>query len=606
MCGLGGLVTLRSAPDEQTLRRMTKALAHRGPDSEGIAIAGNVGLAHTRLSIVDPTPAGNQPMWDRSKRWCLAYNGEIYNHRALRSEFLNGFPFRGTSDTETLVELLAKYGPGAVRHLRGMFAYAAIDLQNKRLHISRDAFGIKPMYFAQRADGIVFSSEIRGIQAAGFKLIPKIDALRHALGNGWINGATTVFEGVHRVEQGTTLTVDLTTITISEDEWYHPAMAVDAQWATELQRLTVNQTTDLVETELRRAVREQLMSDVPLGTTCSGGIDSSLVTAFARDELATVHAFNVSIADQPERDEGPWAEAVAQKLNVELHTIKMDAELWLGGLVPAVEHYEYPLTYESSIGLAAIAKTAQEVGVKVLLTGEGADEILGGYPWLNVETAADFRARDSALLKSRRWLSRASKTIKRTPNTGALSSISEEATRYHRFTNERCHDAYAHHQGARRQFEGELLGEFRLSLPQILTRGDKNTMQHSVETRVPFLDQELVRLALNMPLEHRIEPLRKNPLAVLADRYLPAGLATRPKFAFNFDVAGYLQSRAKPEFLDNGVLREILKAHGSQWRDSLDLVPYRETMLLWTAEIWARLFVQGESAENVEKDLFGF
>lgn len=605
MCGLGGMATLCSVPDERALHRMTHALAHRGPDSEGITISGNVGLAHTRLSIVEPTAAGNQPMWDRTKRWCIAYNGEIYNHLALRLEWLRGFHFRGGSDTETLVELLAKYGPGVVKHLRGMFAYAAVDTQNHRLHISRDAFGVKPIYYALSQDVLFFSSEIRALQAAGFRLIPKIDALRHSLSNGWVNGATTVYEGVRRVEQGTTLTVDLKTLAIKEDEWYHPAMAVDPQWAFELQQLTVDQTTDLVETELRRAVREQLMSDVPLGTTCSGGIDSSLVTAFARDELSKVHAFNVSIADQPDRDEGPWAEAVAKKLDVELHTIKMDSELWLDGLVSAVEHYEYPLTYESSIGLAAIAKAARDSGVKVLLTGEGADEILGGYPWLNVETAADFRARNSSFLRGRRWLSRASKAIKRTSDSQHPPSFSDEATGYHRATNDRCHNAYAHHDGTRRKFEGELLGEFRLSLPQILTRGDKNTMQYSVETRVPFLDQELVKLALNLPLEHRIEPLRKNPLAVLADRHLPVGLATRPKFAFNFDVAGYLESRGKPDFLDNGVLRDLLKAPGPHWREALDLVPYRETMLLWTAEIWARLFLEGESAETVEKALFG-
>jgi len=602
MCGIGGVIVRDGVPDMMALSRMRSALSHRGPDDHDIVLRGNVGLVHTRLSIVDPSPAGHQPMADSTGRWLLTYNGEIYNHLRLRAQRLPGTSYRGGSDSETLVELLARRGIGEVAELQGIFAFAALDLERSMLHLCRDAFGVKPLYFTQTAGALWFASEIGALLAAGVPAVPRVDALRHALARRWVSGTATVFDGVHRLDPGSTVSIDVRTMSTSVNSWYHPTLDVDPNRAADLAAMSAGQTTALVEEHLRSAVRAQLMADVPLGTMCSGGIDSSLLTAFAREELPHLHAFNVSIVDQPEHDEGPWAEAVAAHLDVELHTVRLDAEGWLAGLVPAVKHFEYPLSYEASVGLAALAERARADGVKVLLSGEGADELLGGYPWMHHRHSADFAARNSAIARFRRVLGRARETVL-SKGTTSLPFLPESES-YDRAEVTRAVAAYRHHPGVRRNFEADLLSEFRVSLPQILARGDKNTMQHSIEARVPFLDRDLVALCINLPLQHRLEPTRKNPLVELGKRYLPPGLATRPKIGFSFDVSGYLGSRASRAFLEQGLLRDVLGITTSAWRDQIELDPHRGSMLLWTSEIWARLFLGGESVEIVEEALF--
>lgn len=600
MCGIGGVIQLNNTPDVERLRKMSAALGHRGPDDSGLEVVGNVGLVHTRLSIVDPSPAGHQPMRSASGAWWVTYNGEAYNHQALRGRFPQAFKYRGGSDTETIVEMLASEGASSVTLLEGIFAFAAVDLQGQRVHLCRDAFGVKPLYWAVHGGALWFASEVGALLAAGVPARPRMDALKHVLRRNWVNGTATVFAGISRVEPGSTLTIDMRSLAVTTTYWYTPADQVDPELARHLATLDRDATTDLVEHELRAAVHRQLMSDVPLGTMCSGGIDSSLLTAFARDEIPGLHAFNVSISDQPDRDESAWATVVAEHLDVELHTIHLDGESWLDGLVPAVKHFEYPLSYEASVGLAALAARAQAEGVKVLLSGEGADELLGGYPWLHRSESADFFARGSIVARSRRVASR----LRRRGGTGELRGGCTESDEYDDAERARCAAAYRHHTGARGRLEGLLLSDFRVSFPQILARGDKNTMQHSIESRVPFLDRDLVRLCVNLPLEHRLEPFRKNPLVTLSERFLPAGVATREKVAFNFDVTGYLRSRANPKFLDDGVLRQLTGGSGSGWQQQLGLDSFRGPLLIWTAEVWARLFIAGESVAAVQQALF--
>lgn len=599
MCGIGGVIQLDAKPDIEPLQRMAAALAHRGPDDLGIEIVGNVGLVHTRLSIVDPSPAGHQPMRSADGSWWISYNGEVYNHLDLRRRHGAGRSYRGGSDTETILELIAARGLSAVADLEGIFGFAAFDVGGHRLSLCRDAFGVKPLYYARTDGALWFASEVAALQAAGVPARPRVDAVRHVLRTTWVNGPVTVFEGISRVDPGSTLSVDTRTLACTVTSWYDPADQVDAEFAGHLASLDRARTTEIVEQHLRTAVSRQLMSDVPLGTMCSGGIDSSLLTAFARDELPHLHAFNVSIADQPDRDESKWASAVAEHLDVELHTIELDRDGWLEGLVPAVKHFEYPLSYEASVGLAALAGRAHAEGVKVLLSGEGADELLGGYPWLHQSASADFFARTSPVRRARRTAARLLRRQVDVKGGGCA-----ESDEYDQLVRSNCAAAYRRHRGARGRLEALMLSDFRVSLPQILARGDKNTMQHSIESRVPFLDRDLVRLCINLPLEHRLEPHRKNPLVELAARHLPAGVAVREKVAFNFDVSGYLRSTANPAFVERGLIRELLGDAGEAWPHDLGLDPFRGELLLWTTEIWARLFLGGETVDAVQRELF--
>jgi asparagine synthase (glutamine-hydrolysing) len=572
---------------------MARALAHRGPDNEGIEIAGNVGLVHRRLAIVDPSPAGRAPMADAGGRWLLTYNGEVFNHLELRRE-LPGVDWRGGSDTETLVEALARWGHGAVPRCNGLFAYAALDRERRRLLLVRDRFGIKPLYLARHGGALFFASEMRALLEAGVPRDVRRDVLAHAVERGWANGRRTPLEAIERVMPGTAVEVDLETLATSESTWYDPLDAVDPG---------ASSAAD-VEQALRASVRRRLMSDVPLGTMCSGGLDSSLITALAA-EAGTVHAFNARIVDQPEWDEGRFAAEVAERVGVELHTVEMTAADWRADLVDVVRHVEYPLTHESSVPMAAIARLARERGVKVLLSGEGADELFGGYSWLHHHAFADFAARgrpaSAAVRAGLRALQRRGVLAGRAiPDP--LPGPSAEVNAYERERFERALRAYAHDRGPRRLLEAGLAADLSTYLPHLLNRQDKTTMMHSVETRVPFLDPDVVAAALSMPLEQRIESERKAPLRTMARGLLPDGVVEREKVGFGFDVPRYLAGAVREEFLRDGLLRGELEAARADWHE---LVPAMCTSLgPLTAEIWLRTVVHGSPPDAVQAELW--
>jgi asparagine synthase (glutamine-hydrolysing) len=346
------------------------------------------------------------------------------------------------------------------------------------------------------------------------------------------------------------------------------------------------------------------MADVPLGTMCSGGLDSSLITALAA-EAGTVHAFNARIVDQPEWDEGRWAAEVAERVGVELHTVEMTAADWRADLVDVVRHVEYPLTHESSVPMAAIARLACEQGIKVLLSGEGADELFGGYSWTHHHAFADFGARGRPPAAAARAALRALQrrgVLAGRAIPDPMPGPSEEVNAFERAVHDRALRAYAHHSGARRRLEAGLAADLSTYLPHLLNRQDKTTMRHSIETRVPFLDPEVVALALNMPLERRVEPERKAPLREIGRRLLPASVAEREKVGFGFDVARYLGGAVREEFLRDGLLRDELGVPRAGWDGRVPEMCASLGPL--TAEIWLRAVARGDSADDVDETLW--
>src|SRR4051812_21254358 len=385
MCGIAGCVVAPGGvPDRAALGRMAVALRHRARDDRGGGVRGTAALVSPRLAIVAPPPAGHEPMGDASGRWWLSYNGEVFNHLELRRR-LPGRDWRGGSDTETLVNALAEWGDDAPRRCNGFFAFAALDSEARRLLLVRDRFGVKPLYWARHGGALWFASEIAALLAAGLPRRLDRDALAYALLYGWSSGEVTPVEGIRRVLPGTMLDVDLETLEVRERRWYDPADDVDRERARTLASRPRRALVDAAESELRDSVGRRLMGDVPVGTLCSGGVDSGVVTAFARERQPGILAYNASIADQPHADENRFAQQVARSLGVELRTVRMTAESWRADLVPAVAHNEYPLTHESSVPMTQIARLAREDGVKVLLSGEGADELFGGYGHMHLD-----------------------------------------------------------------------------------------------------------------------------------------------------------------------------------------------------------------------------
>jgi asparagine synthase (glutamine-hydrolysing) len=600
MCGIAGCIAPPGrAPDRGALERMATAIHHRGPDDSGIAVCGQTGFVHTRLAIVDPSTAGHQPMRSPGGRLLISYNGEIYNHAELRTQ-LPPAPYRSGTDTETLLHALETWGEDAIARCNGLWAYAVLDEQAGRVMLVRDRFGVKPLYVARHAGALWFASEIRALLAAGVPRRGRSDVLQHFLRIGWAGGAQTPIEGIDRVRPGSLLAVDLVDLATEERRWYRVEQAVDPALAERLARASHEELVDQVEEALRISVRRRLMSDVPLGTMCSGGLDSSIVTALAAQESAgTFHAFNASLVDRPDEDESAWAQRVAQHTGSELHTAPVDGATWRTTLVDAVFHNEYPLTHESTGPMGEIARVARREGVKVLLSGEGADELFGGYPW---RRAAAHRAFDMPALRrvAARMLRRRApaETLAAPRGPGAASN------RFDDDVEEQAFEAYAHHRKPRRTVEAGLLAELSQYLPHLLNRQDKSTMQHSIETREPFLDPELVALAVNLSLERRVRPERKALLRDVALRHIPEEIVRRPKVGFGFDVRGYIEPAARPEFLHAGRLAEMFGLEPAVMAEVAATAQSHGTLLLWTGEIWTRLFLEGASREQVEGALW--
>lgn len=614
MCGIAGCVApAGEAPDREVLERMGAAIAHRGPDDQGIAIDGNVGLVNRRLAIVDPTPAGHQPMAHREGRWRLTYNGEVFNHLELRRE-LEPVPWQGHSDTETVLEGLARWGDGALPRFNGLFGLAALDRDGGRVLLARDRWGVKPLYWARHNGTLWFASEMRALFAAGVPRRALPDVVAHAVVHGWANGGATPLAGIERVLPGTALAVDLDTLEVTERRWFDPAELVDPERLAALACEPRGALADTVEEELRRAVARRLMADVPVGTFLSGGIDSSLVTAFVRDEQPGVVAFNASVTDQPDDDEHPFATRVARHLGVELATVAMSAATWRADFVEAVRHNEYPLMHESSVPMFQIASLARSGGVKALLSGEGADELFGGYGFLHAGLYVDY------LRAHRRFGTLARLAVAKLRRDGPVGLLrrrtgepapvvapeaSAASVEFDRDAARRADQAYAMHSTERRALEAELLRELSTYLPHLLARQDKNTMQASIETRVPFLDPNFAGLALCLPLEARMEPGRKGLLRDLADRHLPREVARRQKRGFGFDVRRYIEPAARPEFILDGALRELLGVERDRWKAATVPAPSAaQALRLWSGEVWCRVVLEGQPTGHVEAALW--
>lgn len=601
MCGVAGLVVPPGRePGVRALERMVAALGHRGPDDRAVARVGTVGLGHTRLAIVDPGPAGRQPMSDAEGRWWLSYNGEVFNHEELRAA-LPPAPYRGHSDTETLLRALSEWGEGAIERCNGQFAFAALDTQGRRLLLARDAFGIKPLYLARHDGAIVFASELRALFAAGVPRRVRPDALRHTFERSWVGGRATPVEGIERVLPGSLLSVDLDTLAVSERRWYRPVDDVDPDRAGRLARAGREDAVDALEAELRASVARRLMSDAPVGTMCSGGLDSGLITAFAAAERPDIPTYVATVPGNDETDEGPWARAVAAHAGLDLRAAAFTTESLEAALVPTVEHFEYPLVVESALMIALAAGAARADGVKVMLTGESADELFAGYRGLRRHEFEDFAAAGRPLAAARAGLGRLTRRGRRSLRSASCA----DADRYERDSRDAAWRAYAHHRGARRRFETALADDLSTVLPHPLNRQDKNAMQHSVETRPPFLDPGVVGLVLNLPLEWRIAPDPKGIVRDLARRHLPRDVADRPKCnPATYGVTAHLRERGRAEFLERGVLRDLLEVPAEAWRRRIAEAPPYPAMQLWTGEIWCRAVVEGSPRGQVEADLW--
>jgi asparagine synthase (glutamine-hydrolysing) len=383
MCGICGIVNLHGEPvSREALLRMTHRLEHRGPDDLGIETFGDLGFGHTRLSIIDLSPAGHQPMANADGSVWITYNGELYNYQALRAELQSHHSFRSQSDTEVIIHAYETWGDDCVKRFNGIFAFAIYDRSRRRVFAARDQIGVKPFYYCVDDRRLIFASEVKALFE--LDLVPRVakENIAEYLMYGWLADERTLFEGVQSLEPGQRLVVSLDERPqTSTSFYYRPAERVNAEEYRRLDGQPTSSVIDRCAELLETSVRDQMIADVPVGTLCSGGVDSSLITALALKQNPQVKIFNVSLSDNDELNEEKYAQAVARHLGIEINYYHLDRQRFREALVETIYHADFPIYNLNAVPVFYVSRLARQKGIKVLLAGEGGDELFGGYSW---------------------------------------------------------------------------------------------------------------------------------------------------------------------------------------------------------------------------------
>ena len=596
MCGVVGYLNLDDGPAAvRVVERMASAVAHRGRDGSGTWVEGPLAFGHRRLAIIDLTAAASQPMLSADGRFVISYNGEVYNFRELRAELqARGRSFRSSSDTEVIVEAFSEWGVSAIERLNGMFALALWDRAERRLLLVRDRFGIKPMYLARVGNTVLFGSEVKALLAHG-ALMPEIDlaGLGEYLTFQNFFTTRTLFKSVSLLPPGTVMEVTADGRTTTRRYW-------DFRFSDDLNAPSA-ELIDALDHALLNAVNRQLVSDVPIGSYLSGGMDTGTVTAIAARQISNLCSFTVGFdltsASGLELafDERKSAERMSCLFRTEHYEMVLkagDMERAMGDLVWAMEEPRVGVSYPNFYA----AKLASRFG-KVVLSGAGGDELFAGYPWRywrSVTGESFDHYVDDYYLFWQRLLPNGAYERLLAPVWDEVGSVDSRAIFRSVFADPPDHlsspEQYVNH---------SLYFEAKTFLHGLLVIEDKLSMAHGLETRVPLLDNDLVDLACQIPVRHKLgglaqivrldenEPAAKRVryfektrdgkliLREVMKRYVPAEIAERAKQGFSGpdaswfrgDSMDYVRRRLLTrnarvfDLLDRAVVHELLNEH---------------------------------------------
>lgn len=560
MCGITGELRFDGrAPERERIARMKEALARRGPDSEGDYSDGPLAFGHRRLAIIDLSPRSAQPMVDRALGLALVFNGTIYNFHALRTELqTQGYVFFSDGDSEVIIKAYAAWGERCVERLHGMFAFALWDSNQQRLFLARDRLGIKPLYYTQTPQYLRFASTTQALLAAG-GVDTSIDpiALHHQLTlHAVVPAPRTILNGIRKLAPGTTLTLDASGSTTTRRYWElraeRPALPkTEAQWI------------EAVHHALRAAVeKRRVVADVPVGVLLSGGLDSSLIVALlAEAGQENLLTFSVGFEDAPEErgSEFEYSDQVVARYGTQHRRFIVPNSEVLPRLHEGIRAMAEPMVAQDAIAFYLLAeRVSQEV--KVVQSGQGADEVFGGYFWYP--------------LMEREQGSDLERFCKHYFDRSHAEFLQTVTPAYHGtdFTSEFIETALAA-PGADTFMDRVLrLDVTTLIVDDPVKRVDNMTMAWGLEARVPFLDHELVELAAAMPPDLKLRNAGKHPLKVIARGLLPDAVIDRPKGYFPMPALKYVRG----EFLE--FMRAILNSETCRRRGLFQRV-YVEKLL---------------------------
>lgn len=609
VCGIMGIRRFDDGPvPREVLESMATSISHRGPDDSGFWQGPGVGLAHARLSIID-LAGSHQPMHTVDERWTIVFNGEIFNYRELRAEL--AYPFRTDGDTEVIVAGIALHGIGFINKLVGQFAFVLSDRLTGTTHLVRDRIGVLPLYYALSSTELVFASEVKAV-LAGLPRKPGVDlaSLDAYLYARSVPAPDTLFEGIrklpaaHRAEVAPDGTMRVIRY------WNVPPADPDASWSPEA-------AVDAVDAAVTNAVRAALVADVPVGAYLSGGVDSSLIVAkiAALKPERPVQTFAAGFGD-PRNDELHWARKVSAHFGSDHHEVRVDAGDFESLWSTLTWHRDAPMSEPADIAVYRLAQAARE-SVRVVLSGEGGDELFAGYPKYRAARAVALASRLPRRLRSRvvnmlenrlpRSLGRARIALRAAgaagveeqyrswfaPFTGRerrslLAGVPTRVTHGPDITGEKV-------------IRGMLLTDLWSWLPDnLLERGDRMSMAASLELRPPFLDHRLVELAFRLPSSVKVRAgTTKWVLKEVARRYLPADIVDRRKVGFRVPLDAWFRGELRDSMwdrltgsdsfvgatFDRDEIRKLLLRHESG--------TFNEESRIWTLmslEVWHETF----------------
>jgi asparagine synthase (glutamine-hydrolysing) len=572
------------------LAKATQVLDHRGPDFQNTVHDEAVGLGHRRLSIIDTTSDANQPMTDPSGRYTLIFNGEIFNFSQLRQELeARGITFRSLSDTEVLLHLLILEGSEALNKLNGFFAFALYDRRQKSIFMARDRMGIKPLYYFSDNDRFLFASEMKSILAYGIEKQLDFEALHTYLQLNYIPAPRTIMKGVKKMLPGESIYIDANIF--EKKIWYTPPR-YNEKPASEGYEDQQKQLATLLED----AVLKRLVSDVPLGSFLSGGIDSSVIATLAARHKPGLHTFSIGYRDEPFFDETNYAQLVAKKIGSQHHVFSLTNNDLYRHVHEILDGIDEPFADSSAIAVNILSRETRKHAT-VALSGDGADELFGGYNkhaafQRIIEGGGAVRAaaaleplwhilpksRNNKLTNLFRQLDRLGEGMKLSPKDrywrwagyareseafALLSANSKEkfdADNYNKLRSALL-DIIPGHNATLNDF---LYADLRLVLPDdMLTKVDRMSMAHALEVRVPFLDHRVVEFANSLPVSSKINGgIRKRIVQDTFREILPEELYNRPKKGFEVPLLKWLRTDMRSIIEDDLLADSWLREQG--------------------------------------------
>lgn len=586
MCGITGLLAFNEVGRFSliNLQNATDALARRGPDWGDTYLGFFVGLGHRRLSIIDTSENGNQPISDPTGRYTIVFNGEIYNFKNLREQLIaKGISFRSQTDTEVLLYAYIVWGKDCLTMLQGFFAFAIYDKQENSLFLARDRFGIKPLLYYVDEDRFLFASEVKSIIQFGIEKKLNLTALRQYLHLNYIPAPATIFQGIYKLLPGHFLQVKNGQV---EQKIYY---TIPKNWQENPTKLSYQAQQERFLELMEQSVQKRLVADVPLGAFLSGGVDSSVVVAMASRFVATLETFSIGYTDNPFFDETHYAESVAKHFATKHTTFRLSQKDIYDVLLEVLDYIDEPFADSSALPVYVLSKYVRKY-LKVALSGDGADEMLGGYNkhWGEYQMRKGGLA--ASLLKSLLPLWQALPKSRNDKFSNKIRQFLRFAEGSHQPASERYwlwagftkdqeiaellhpnlrNVAIEDFEASKKQIlchlqnnDLEALNEvfytdMQLVLPNdMLTKVDWMSMANGLEVRVPFLDHEVVNFVFSLPVSSKIDKgVRKKVVQDAFRSVLPKEIYNRPKHGFEVPLLAWLRGDLR-SLIENDLLQD--------------------------------------------------